>query len=76
MTDERLIVALDFHNMDDVKKLVDELGDSVNFYKVGMELFYSVGAELSNGLKLATKKFSSTSSSTTSLTQLRAVCVR
>ena len=46
MADDRLIVALDFHNIDDVKKLVHELGDSVNYYKVGMELFYSVGAEV------------------------------
>ena len=37
MADERLIVALDVHTMDDVKKLVGELGDAVNFYKVGME---------------------------------------
>jgi len=56
MTDERLIVALDFHNMDDVKKLVDELGDSVNFYKVGMELFYSVGAGVVEWLKTRDKK--------------------
>ena len=56
MTDERLIVALDFHNMDDVKKLVDELGDSVNFYKVGMELFYSVGAGVVEWLKARDKK--------------------
>ena len=34
MADERLIVALDFHKMDDVKNLVNELGDSVIFYKV------------------------------------------
>ena len=44
MADERLIVALDFHTFDDVKNLVGALGESVNFYKVGMELFYSVGA--------------------------------
>ena len=51
MADERLIVALDFHNFDDVKNLVNELGDSVNFYKVGMELFYSVGTEVLEWLK-------------------------
>ena len=56
MADERLIVALDFHTLDDVKNLVDELGDSVNFYKVGMELFYSVGAGVVEWLKARDKK--------------------
>ena len=51
MADERLIVALDFHNIDDVKRLVNELGESVNYYKVGMELFYSVGADVIDFLK-------------------------
>ena len=56
MVDERLIVALDFHKMDDVKNLVNELGDSVIFYKVGMELFYSVGAGVVDWLKTQNKK--------------------
>ncbi len=56
MTDERLIVALDFHTFDDVKNLVGALGDSVNFYKVGMELFYSVGAGVVEWLKAQDKK--------------------
>lgn len=56
MSDERLIVALDFHNMADVKNLVVELGDSVTFYKVGMELFYSVGVEVVDWLKSQDKK--------------------
>lgn len=56
MADERLIVALDFHTMDDVKKLVETLGDSVNFYKVGMELFYSVGPGVVGWLKEQDKK--------------------
>lgn len=51
MSDDRLIVALDVHTMEDVKKLVGELGDSVSFYKVGMELFYSVGPEVVSWLK-------------------------
>ena len=46
MSDKRLIVALDFSNMDQVTELVAQLGDSVSFYKVGMELFYSVGKEV------------------------------
>jgi len=56
MADERLIVALDFHTFDDVKNLVNELGDTVNFYKVGMELFYSVGAGVVEWLKARDKK--------------------
>lgn len=46
MSDKRLIVALDFSNMDQVTELVEQLGDSVSFYKVGMELFYNVGKEV------------------------------
>lgn len=56
MADERLIVALDVHSMTEVKNLVDELGDAVNFYKVGMELFYSVGAGVVEWLKARDKK--------------------
>ena len=56
MADERLIVALDFNNLDDAKNLVNELGDDVVFYKVGMELFYSVGAEIVKWLKEQNKK--------------------
>ena len=56
MADERLIVALDVHTFDDVKKLVGSLGDSVGFYKVGMELFYSVGAGVVEWLKAHDKK--------------------
>ena len=55
MADNRLIVALDFHNMDDVKKIVNQLGDDVNYYKVGMELFYSVGAGVVEWLKTQNK---------------------
>ena len=56
MADERLIVALDVHTFDDVKNLVGALGESVNFYKVGMELFYSVGAGVVEWLKAQDKK--------------------
>ena len=40
-TPERLIMALDFSSIDEAKALVEELGDSVVFYKVGMEIFMS-----------------------------------
>ncbi len=45
MADDRLIVALDVHSMEDVQALVEQLGESVSHYKVGMELFYRVGAD-------------------------------
>jgi orotidine-5'-phosphate decarboxylase len=38
---ERLIMALDVPGIPEAKSLVEELGDSVIFYKVGMELFMS-----------------------------------
>ncbi len=38
---ERLIVALDVPSVDEAKRLVDSLGDSVSFYKLGLELFMS-----------------------------------
>ncbi len=38
---ERLIMALDVPSITDAQALVEELGDSVIFYKVGMELFMS-----------------------------------
>ena len=51
MADNRLIVALDFHTLEDVKTLVEELGDIVSYYKVGMELFYSAGPQVITYLK-------------------------
>ena len=45
MADERLIVALDVSTMDQMKDIVSSLGDSVSFYKVGMELFYAEGEQ-------------------------------
>lgn len=38
---ERLIMALDVSSISEAQDLVEELGDSVIFYKVGMELFMS-----------------------------------
>lgn len=40
-TNERLIMALDFSSIVEAKALVEELEDSVVFYKVGMEIFMS-----------------------------------
>lgn len=44
-SNNRLIVALDVDTMAEVRQLVETLGDSVSYYKVGMQLFYSVGME-------------------------------
>ena len=38
---ERLIVALDFSDVDEARKCVDELDGIVSFYKIGLELFTS-----------------------------------
>lgn len=51
MAEDRLIVALDFHSMPDVRDLVGKLGSLACHYKVGMELFYSVGPEVVRWLK-------------------------
>jgi len=40
---ERLIFALDVPSYDEAKALVSALGDSVSFYKVGLELFMAGG---------------------------------
>ena len=49
--DDRLIVALDFPTFEQAKECVLELGDSVSYYKVGMELYYAVGSEIIRFLK-------------------------
>jgi len=40
---ERLIVALDVADADKARALVERLGDSVRFYKAGLELFTAGG---------------------------------
>lgn len=56
MADNRIITALDVHSLEDMKKMVITLGDSVTFYKVGMELFYSVGPDTIRCLRDMGKK--------------------
>ena len=51
MTDERLIAALDVPTRDDAERLVERLGTSVSYYKVGMELFYALGGDIVAWLK-------------------------
>ena len=53
---ERLIVALDYSDMDSALALVDQLGEAVEFYKVGMQLYYSVGNTVIEELAKRNKK--------------------
>lgn len=53
---ERLIVALDYSDMTSALELVDQLGDTVEFYKVGMQLYYSVGNQVIEELAKRNKK--------------------
>ena len=54
--DDRIIVALDFPTAQEAQAVVKELGEAVNFYKVGMELFYAAGPEMLKFLKANGKK--------------------
>ena len=56
MADERLIAALDVPTRGQVEQLVVCLGDSVSYYKVGMELFYALGGDIVAWLKEREKK--------------------
>ena len=45
MIENPIIIALDLESADDARTLVRRLGDSVNFYKVGMELYAAAGPD-------------------------------
>jgi orotidine-5'-phosphate decarboxylase len=49
-SNERLIVALDFATPKDAKAMVEALGHSVSFYKIGVELAYGGGLPLAQEL--------------------------
>jgi orotidine-5'-phosphate decarboxylase len=53
---DRMIVALDVSGVDAAETLVATLGDSVNFYKVGMELVYAGGLDFARALARSGKK--------------------
>lgn len=55
-TSDRLIVALDVPSTDEARKIVDELGDAVSFYKIGLQLFPVGGVDLAQELLTAGKK--------------------
>ncbi len=50
MTDNPLIIALDVDSADAARSLVRTLGDSVRFYKVGLELYAAAGPDLVSDL--------------------------
>lgn len=42
---ERVIIALDYNNLDSVKDILERLKGEAYFYKIGLELFTSCGAQ-------------------------------
>lgn len=53
---DRLIVALDVPSVTDARQMVEALGGSVNFYKIGLELVLRGGLELVDELRAAKKR--------------------
>jgi orotidine-5'-phosphate decarboxylase len=48
---DKLIVALDLASYDEARALVDRLGETISFYKIGLELLFSDGLSLARELK-------------------------
>ena len=53
---DRLIVALDVESKEEAERVVEQLGDAVNFYKVGLGLQFRGGLDLAKDLKKQGKK--------------------
>lgn len=53
---DKLIVALDLPSYDAARALVNRLGDTVSFYKIGLELLFSDGLSLASELKQEGKR--------------------
>src|SRR3712207_4060934 len=53
---DRLIVALDLASVSEAERLVERLGDSVTFYKIGYQLGYAGGLPFAERLVQAGKK--------------------
>ena len=49
---DRLIVALDYDNLNDAINIVEDLGNSVEIYKVGLEIFLNTNGNIIDYLKL------------------------
>ncbi|MBI1683539.1 orotidine-5'-phosphate decarboxylase [Caulobacter hibisci] len=54
--DPRLIVPLDLPTVADARNMVDQLGDAVSFYKIGLELLATDGMAFADDLKKAGKQ--------------------
>jgi orotidine-5'-phosphate decarboxylase len=53
VADPRLIVPLDLPTVAQAEAMVDQLGDAVSFYKIGLELLATGGMDLARRLKAA-----------------------
>ena len=53
---KRVITALDYKNMNDVKNLVTLLGDEIEYYKAGLEIFLNTNGEVVDYLHSLNKK--------------------
>src|SRR5210317_2358875 len=51
MADDKLIVAMDMPNAIEALKMAEQLGDAVNFYKIGLGMLTGGGLALGNELK-------------------------
>ncbi len=56
MNFEKVIIALDFSSEREAFRIVEELGEDIGFYKVGLELFCSCGPSIVKRLKDLGKK--------------------
>ena len=54
--DSRLIIPLDLPTVDEARAMVERLGDSVSFYKIGLELLATGGMGLAGELKAQGKQ--------------------
>ncbi|MDQ8698934.1 orotidine-5'-phosphate decarboxylase [Hyphomicrobium sp. LHD-15] len=53
---DHLIVALDMPTAEEARRLVSTLGDTVSFYKVGLELLFAGGLDLARDLRRQGKR--------------------
>lgn len=53
---DHLIVALDMPTVEEARRLVSVLGDTVSFYKVGLELLFAGGLDLARDLRQLGKR--------------------
>jgi orotidine-5'-phosphate decarboxylase len=56
MNHNPIIIALDVESVDDARALVAQIGDSVDFYKVGMELYAAAGMDFVSELTSSGKQ--------------------